>query len=48
VNVLDLFVILLDRAQGAVEETRLPQFALRSPALIDAAHRALLDGLDNP
>jgi hypothetical protein len=42
VYVVDLFVAFLDRAQGAVEEPGLPQFAVRAPALFDRTHRALL------
>ena len=38
-NVFDLFVVFLDAAQGAVEEPGLPEFALRTPALVDRAHR---------
>jgi hypothetical protein len=45
VNVLDLFVVFPDAAQGAVEacpepsrrEPGLPQFAVRAPALVDRA-----------
>ena len=34
-NVLDLFVVFRDGAQGAVEEPGLPQFAVGAPTLID-------------
>jgi hypothetical protein len=37
VNVLDLFFVFLDAAQGAVEEPGLPQFPVRAPALVDRA-----------
>ncbi len=45
-NVIDLLIVLGDAAQGAIEEAWLPEFALRAPALIDAAHRTLLNRLD--
>jgi len=35
VNVFDLFAVFLDGAQGAVEESGLPEFARGAPALVD-------------
>jgi hypothetical protein len=47
VNVSNLLVIFLHRAQGAIEKARLLQFSLCAPAPVNSRHRTLLHAFND-